>query len=306
MEVVRFPSTETEPPKPTARTFDDVTAEFVRYQGMYSDDGRGARSHERILGRYLTGRIFTEIKATDIEDIFASRRRLVGVKSATLNRYRAFLSRMFNWAIERHYHPGPNPALVVKRFREPRAEPRILMPGEARALVRAANPAARLAIVLALYTGGRRGELWKLTPADVDVQRGLIRFRRETTKSKRERHVPIAPRLADFLLRHGINDPSRRWVIERRSRQFGGLRRGLVDARTAAGLPWVTWVTLRHTFAGWFLTNGGEISRLQEFLGHANPMITMIYKHFIPDRGRDVARLIGPPAKLSGGIEIQD
>lgn len=276
--------------------------EFVEHQSLYNIDRRGLLSNARIMGKFFDPMPFSEIRARDIQNMVAAR-RLSGVKPATINRHRAFLSCLWNWAIdERGVHPGPNPVSKVKRFREPRAEPRVLVPEEAKALLRAAERDMRFPILLALYTGGRRGELRKLTPEDIDFDRCLIRFRRETTKSKRERLVPFSPAFRDLLIRQGVASPGREWVIDRAARQFGGLRRGFQKARATAGLPWVTWTTLRHTCSAWFLTNGGSITALQEILGHVNPMTTMIYKHFIPGRGPSLTGFFGPPRKHSSDI----
>lgn len=286
-----------------SRTFREVAVEFIEHQALYNMDRRGHMSNARVVGKFFDSMPFTEIQPRDIQNMIAAR-RLAGVKPSTINRSRAFLSVLFNWAIdERGIHPGPNPVSRIRRFKEPRTEPRILMPEEAQALLHAADQDMRFPILLALYTGARRGELRKLKPSDIDFNRCLIRFRRETTKSKRERLVPFSPKFRDMLLAQGVTDPGREFVIDRAARQFGGLRRGFQEARTAAGLPWVTWVTLRHTFAGWFLTNGGGLTALQEILGHANPMTTMIYKHFIPGRGPSLVGFFGPPRKASSGIK---
>lgn len=280
--------------------------EFVEHQSLYNIDRRGLLSNARMMGRFFDSMTFTEIRARDVQNMVASR-RLAGVKPATINRHRAFLSKMWNWAIdERGIHDGPNPISKVRRFREPRAEPRILMPEEARLLLRAADREIRFPILLALYTGGRRGELRTLQPGDVDFDRCLIRFRRETTKGKRERLVPFSRGFRDMLIRQGVADQGREWVIERKPRKSGGLRRPFQEARAAAGLSWVTWTTLRHTFSGWFLTNGGSITSLQEILGHVNPMTTMIYKHFIPGRGPSLIRFFGPPRKASRPIDGEE
>lgn len=47
---------------------------------------------------------------------------------------------------------------------------------------------------------------------------------------------------------------------------------------------------LRHTFASYFMMNGGNILALQKILGHANIIQTMVYAHFAPDYLMDAVR----------------
>src|SRR5262245_10166086 len=65
--------------------------------------------------------------------------------------------------------------------------------------------------IAALDTGMRRGEMLSLKFADIDLDRGLITLRAETTKSKRTRHVPIATkrlrRVLEWLRRDAVGEP---------------------------------------------------------------------------------------------------
>ena len=64
---------------------------------------------------------------------------------------------------------------------------------EETSLLHAATPHIRAMLVTAIDTGMRRGEMLALRFGDVDLARGLIVLRGETTKSKRSRVVPIRP-----------------------------------------------------------------------------------------------------------------
>jgi integrase len=59
-------------------------------------------------------------------------------------------------------------------------------------LLAAAPPLLRSMIVVALDTGMRRGEMLALRFADIDLGKGVITLRGQTTKSKKTRFVPIA------------------------------------------------------------------------------------------------------------------
>jgi integrase len=51
---------------------------------------------------------------------------------------------------------------------------------------------------------------------------------------------------------------------------------------------------LRHTFASYFIMNGGSILSLKEILGHSDIKMTMKYVHLAPDRFNR-CRQIEPP-----------
>lgn len=55
-----------------------------------------------------------------------------------------------------------------------------------------ASPHMQAMIIAALDTGMRQGEMLALRFSDVDMERGLIVLRGETTKSRKSRSVPIA------------------------------------------------------------------------------------------------------------------
>ena len=110
------------------------------------------------------------------------------------------------------------------------------------------NKELRAAVIVALNTGLRRGELLGLIWDHIDASRGVIRL--ETTKSGRRREVPL-------------NDDSYRALIT-----LGQKPEGRVF-RTAAKLEDVNVHTLRHTFASWAVMRGVSLKELQDLLGRA-------------------------------------
>ncbi|PQQ37796.1 integrase [Photorhabdus luminescens] len=58
---------------------------------------------------------------------------------------------------------------------------------------------------------------------------------------------------------------------------------------------------LRHTFASHFMMNGGNIIALQQILGHASIIQTMVYAHLAPDYLQHAITL----NPLKGGIEVE-
>lgn len=150
-------------------------------------------------------------------------------------------------------------------------------------------------IGLALDTGMRRGELIALDWQDVDLERRLVTVRRSfvagvigPTKSNRERRVPLS---ASALARLTRRLPRRSGLVFSRAdgapvahkSMEGGLRR----ATARAGIRYVSWHVLRHTFASQLASEGVPIPTVKELLGHSSITTTMLYAHLAPTALRD-------------------
>jgi integrase len=170
------------------------------------------------------------------------------------------------------------------------------------ACTKSKNKELRPAVIVALNTGLRRGELLGLTWERVDLSRGVIRL--ELTKSGRRREVPM-------------NDDSYRALVGLGPKGDGRvfkthyIQTAYNNAVEAAELDDVNFLTLRHTFASWAVMRGVTLKELQELLGHASLTMTMRYAHLAPEHLRTaVSRLEGlaspQPASVSAQASAQE
>lgn len=239
-------------------------------------------------------------------DDFIAARRDVGMSGATANRYRAVLSKLFNCAIDWGYFGRENPVKKVKRFAESPGRVRFLTGDEADALIAGApNKDHRHVLIAALHTGGRRREILTLRPEDVDLERRVLYFDQTNTKSGKQREVPIDDALLAVLRERlkvrRIDKPASEFVFTWRGRPIKDIRTAFETAREEAGLGKdVTFHTLRHTFASWFMINGGDLYRLQKFMGHSTIALTQRYAHLSKDYLREGVRFFGAPAAVGG------
>jgi integrase len=177
----------------------------------------------------------------------------------------------------------------IRMEREPQGRLRWLTEDEISRLLSAClksrNPELHAAVIIAINTGLRRGELLDLTWDRIDLSRGAIRL--EITKSGKRREVPL-------------NDDSYAALVSLKPKPAGpvfrtrDIRTAYENAVKAAKLDDVTFHTLRHTFASWAVMRGVSMRELQELLGHATLAMTMRYAHLAPEHLRTaVSRLAG-------------
>jgi len=145
------------------------------------------------FGRYKLADVTTEQverfkrrRATEVTTRKALRSK------ATVNRDIAVLSSIFNLA-KSYGEIKENPVEKVKYYSNLGSRSRVLSEIEERILFKALGDDLSLKrkITILLYTGMRRGELFKLEWRDVDLEDCFISIRSETTKTGKARAVPM-------------------------------------------------------------------------------------------------------------------
>jgi site-specific recombinase XerD len=176
--------------------------------------------------------------------------------------------------------------MLAPRIPRPRKEhrlPQVLGPDEvARMLSRARNPKHR-ALLMLLYSAGLRvGEVVRLRPSDLDVERGLLRVR--SGKGNKDRYTLLAKRAMDAVRIYLDAYPTELWLFPgttpERHLTARSVQRVVKRAAQAASIPKdVTTHTLRHSFATHLLEGGTNLRVIQELLGHQSARTTQIYTH---------------------------
>jgi len=288
--------------------FEYVAKEFMeKYVKPQRRDVKTFKYSLRLLSEYFKGKTLQQITPRMVDDFVASRIEQDGVQPGTTNRQRAHLQKLFNWARKKtDYYRGENPVEAVERQDEAPGRIRFLTPAEADALVAAAPDHLRPIILCALHTGGRRGEVLALKWEHIDLENRVVTFVRENTKSGKQREIPINDVLLAVLKERRKVMHIGGYVFTRRGKRLHDVRTAFETAREDAGLKKgdVVFHSLRHTFASWFMINGGDIYRLQKFMGHSTLALTQRYAHLSPKFLRDGVQYIGaPPASTGDRLE---
>lgn len=188
-----------------------------------------------------------------------------GLKPATINRRLSALRRVCNLARSPEWKWTE--AHLGEQIKEvPGETPRYVKatPEQAEALLAACRrPRIADAVVVAVLTGLRQGEMLRLDPAR-HYEPGRIILVAKKTKTPRV--IPLAPE-AEALVKTfplGLS--------------YNQLRYGFEQAREEAGLPWLQWRDLRRTFGSWVVQRTGSLKAAQDLLGHSTSQITS--KHY--------------------------
>ena len=136
----------------------------------------------------------------------------------------------------------------------------------------------RLIVLIAVTTGMRAAEIFGLGWRDVMYSEGLLAVRAKL-KGGRMRYVPMLPELTDELRRLPavIGEdrifPPEPGATSGRQRVEGSFE----DLLERAGIKDFRFHDLRHTFASWYMMNGGDLYELAKILGHSNIKMTERY-----------------------------
>jgi integrase len=136
---------------------------------------------------------------------------------------------------------------------------------------------AEVLVRLALETGGRIGELCRITRQDFDEKRATLRLR--ALKGGVDRSFTLYPDTArdlGALLKASPEPFGGRSAPKDRVRKFWHW------VREKAGLSHIRFHDLRHTFASEFLRRGAAHKLLQDQMGHRTSRMTDRYAHTSP------------------------
>ena len=129
-------------------------------------------------------------------------------------------------------------------------------------------------ILMALDTGMRRGEMFKLKWSDIDFENGIINIKAFNTKTMRQRQVAITSRLdqeLEALWNRSTRNPD--------DLIFGvaNVKKAFSRARIVAGLPDLRFHDLRHTHATRLVAGHVPLSEVGRVLGHTQANTTYRY-----------------------------
>jgi integrase len=222
----------------------------------------------------LGDRQLATITRDDIEGVLPT-----DVKPATRNRYRAFIRAMLR-AAEREWE-WLDRAPVLRTESEPTRRVAFLSREQAETLIVSLPETYRIPVRFALLTGLRRANVFGLQWENVDLQRGVAVVHADEAKAGQRIVVPLN-QAARTLLEAVQPDADKR-----QGAVWPGLTRVWHNtwkaATKRAGVPWLRFHDLRHTWASWHAMAGTPLSVLQELGGWHSPQMVQRYAHLSPE-----------------------
>ena len=208
---------------------------------------------------------------------------LKDVSNATRNRYYAVIRGVLKRAHTLGWISG---VPSIESREEPPRTPQYLTSEQVGDLLGCLNTPRRRHLAdmvrFSLATGLREGNVTGLTWDRVNMDQKFVYIRAEVYKGKRTLRIPLNSVAMNVLQsRAGIHETH---VFSYRGNPIKKANRdGFQAAKKEAGLGWLRWHDLRHTWASWHAMAGTPLMVLKDLGGWADLTMVMKYAHLAPD-----------------------
>ena len=252
------------------KTWDDATDRWLLERGhkksLQDDKDKIASLKAALGGKQLSVLDRDTLEAAMPQD----------VKPATRNRYRALVRAILR-AAEREWD-WLDKAPSLRTEAEPRRRVAFLTRDQAESLVSALPEKYRCLVRFALLTGLRRSNVHGLRWENVHLDRGMVIVHADEAKAGERILVPLNSQAKAML--EAMPEPREGLVFkvpERISPTTWS------NACKRAGVPWLRFHDLRHTWASWHAMAGTPLSVLQELGGWHSAAMVQKYAHLSPE-----------------------
>jgi integrase len=216
-------------------------------------------------------------------------------RPGTVRNVLELLRRLLNFAAKKHLCKIPTFVIEMPKVNNIKTED--LTAQQLARLLAALEKAPNLQVAhlmkMALLTGMRRGELFRLKWDDVDFERGFIHIR--DPKGGQDQKIPLNSKARELLQSHPRTDSP--YVFPgRKGRKRVDVNHQVNQIKEAAGLPrdFRALHGLRHVYASMLASSGQvDLYTLQKLLTHKSPGMTQRYAHLRDQALRKAADLAG-------------
>ncbi|ABW66446.1 integrase family protein [Desulfosudis oleivorans Hxd3] len=214
--------------------------------------------------------------------------------AATIKHQIVLLTRMFNVAARWGKYTGPNPCKLIAKPRLNNQKTGFLTDDELTRLLDVLEqwPDRMSAgfIAFLLHTGLRRGELFRLTWQDVNMDRQTLTVR--DPKGGRDTVLPLSEKAIDALNSLPREHETPFVFYGRNGAQRADFRHPWYRIKQAAALPeGFRLHDLRHHFASALVSAGTNLYTVQALLTHKSAAMTQRYAHLSDQALRDAVKL---------------
>ncbi len=229
----------------------------------------------------------------DVDDLICFNNRYIidqklsaSYQNQVVNAVKLFFKTVENRKLE------PN---LVHRPKRAKVLPNVLSKEEVKMILLSLNNNKHRCMLSLIYSCGLRcGELLRLKPEHLDINRSLLLVKQ--SKGRRDRIVPLSPKTIEMLNAYKEGRKPQVYLFEgqRPGEMYDerSLQQVLKSAVSKAGVSKpVTLHWLRHSYATHLLENGTDLRYIQEILGHNSSRTTEIYTHV---SNLSIQRIVSP------------
>ncbi len=273
----------TSSPESRRRTVTDILERYRKTELPKKADPKNSERHLDFWIKKIGGCKLGAVSRAQIVEI---RDSMVETRTpATVNRYLATLRHAFRIAMTDWEWCNRTPCEKIA-LKEPRGRDRHLSDNEIAALLKATeasqHPHLHSAVLLALTTGARRGEITGLRWSEVDLKTGRAVLHRTKNTDKRTLALvpPVIAELRKLKKVRRIGDDrifANPNPIGKRT--YPGFEAAWCEARSKAGLEDFRFHDCRHTFASRMAMNGYSLAEIAGALGHRTLAMVQRYAH---------------------------
>jgi integrase len=245
------------------------------------------------LNRFFDKVWIDNITPIEIEKYMKQRRR--EVSGSTVNREVQTLRRIFNLAISWHIiDANPAKSGSVSFYPEPPKTHRWVRPDEVNLLLRECEGKLRHLygiILVAVHTGMRKSELFKLKWEYVDLENGTLIIKH--AKHYRNRYIPLNDEVI-AVLRYEVPKRGEYVFAHRDGSPLSRVDKSLATAVKLAGIQKCTLHDFRATWATELLASGEDIETVRKLGGWRDYTTILRYLEAIPERQKSACnKLMG-------------
>jgi integrase len=269
------------------------------------------KHHAEILDNKLTP-FFGEMLVGDITGEHVQQFiRLMADKNYaphSIHHYHTVLSTVLSKAVEWKRIPS-NPAFRVRLPKlKPVREQHVLDYRQAQDLLKVLPIRPRIAVLLALVTGSRRGELFALRwkhfkpiTKELSIAEAIYDSVIDVPKTEKSvRAIPLPPSVVRLLSQWQLQTKygkSEDFILAGRKGIPGDHARILRDYIKPAcedlGIPPATWLTFRRTWATWADGKGVTPKMRGELMGNSAEINQQVYTKVLPETSRNAVEVVG-------------
>lgn len=292
-------------------TLTEISSEFLLRKKADGLRDRTLKDYSTELAKFIAATFNTldekELRKAVI-NYFAN---ISDTSAAVYNRPYSCLNCFFNWCVDQEYL-AYNPIAKEKlKKRKDDSNINAATIDDVKRLLKACNRSSFTGlrnytmILLMLDTGIRTSEITRLIVSDYDRTKRTITISRQNAKTKRERTLylsdNVAASLNDYLKKLPKNIPYMFPSRDANQLDTNELSREFRNLSNTANVK-ITPYQLRHTFATYFVANGGNVFVLKELMGHSDIKMTLRYTDISENQKQESHRTYSPITLINNRI----